>query len=511
GYAISHFIANTTDTASGREIKIEQVYMKQNDKWFPQELNYDFIFRKYLGDAFTLQINGRSAIDSVLYTLGNFKFDKAYSVKLHDSVDLRSEVDWEKLRTDSITEKEKNTYRVIDSLAQEAKVEKLVAAFGQLTINRLPIGKIDIDLTRLLAFNSYESTRLGIGLYTNDKLSKYFSAGGWFGYGFGDKKMKGGASVTLIHKGNKDNWLRFFYNDDYRNTGNIHIHQNIDREGYRNWLLTKVDRIKEFGITAHTQRGYWDIELTGAKQKVTPWPGNIFLPAQDVFNVREVNLGLRYAYSEKRVPVFGRYFSTPSKYPVFYVRAGMGDIKADAYDVQYIRVLGAITFNKHVNRWGNDVFQLEAGLVHAFDDRPMSTSFLFGAKGFRREGINYFAWGGFLTMNSYDYYSDKYASLLYKHEFDKFLWQTKFSKPFIGLSHNMMYGSLTRANKFANPGTTAPVSGYHESGVMLNQLLQVNFAHVAYIYLNAGAFYHWTSSFNWQKNSVWVMGFSAGF
>lgn len=511
GYAISHFIASTSDTASGREIRLEQVYMKHGDKWFPQELNYDFIFRRYLSDLFTLQINGRSAIDSVSYTLGKFKFDKAYSVKLHDSVDLRSEADWEKLRMDSITEKERNTYRVVDSLAEEAKAEKIVAAAGQLSVGRFPVNKIDIDLTRLLAFNSYEKTRLGIGLYTNDKLSKYFSAGGWFGYGFGDKKIKYGASLTFIHKGNKDNWLRFFYNDDYRNTGNIRIHDNIDRNSYRNWLLTKVDRIKEFGITAHTQRGYWDIELTGAKQKVSPWPGNIFLPGQYEFDVKEVNLGLKYAYGEKRVPVFGHYISTPSKYPVFYVRTGIGDIKADAYNVKYLRVLGAITFNKHINRWGNDVFQLEAGLVHAFDDRPISRSFLFGAKGFRREGINYFAWGGFLTMRSYDYYSDKYFSLLYRHEFDKFLWQLKFSKPFIGLSHNLMYGSLTRANKLANHDIATPISGYHESGLMLNHLLQVNFAHVAYIYLNAGAFYHWTPSFNWQKNGIWVMGFSVGF
>ena len=114
-------------------------------------------------------------------------------------------------------------------------------------------------------------------------------------------------------------------------------------------------------------------------------------------------------------------------------------------------------------------------------------------------------------MRSYDYYSDKYTSLLYRHEFDKFLWQAKFSKPFIGLSHNLMYGSLTRANKLANPEIVTPISGYHESGLMLNHLFRVNFGHVAYINLNAGAFYHWTSSFNWQKNAVWVMGLSAGF
>ena len=114
-------------------------------------------------------------------------------------------------------------------------------------------------------------------------------------------------------------------------------------------------------------------------------------------------------------------------------------------------------------------------------------------------------------MRPYDFYSDKYISMLYKHDFDKYLWQFKYSKPLVSLVHNFMYGGLSQVNKAATIGITSPVSGYHESGVILNQLLQKDLFHTFYLYLNAGAFYHWTSSLTWKNNNVWVVGISTGF
>ena len=114
-------------------------------------------------------------------------------------------------------------------------------------------------------------------------------------------------------------------------------------------------------------------------------------------------------------------------------------------------------------------------------------------------------------MRPYDFYSDGYASFMYKHDFDKYFWRLKFSKPFVSVVHNLMYGKLSHESKAATINVTAPVSGYHESGLLLNQLLQKNFFHTIYIYLNVGAMYHWTSSFDWKKNGLFVIGISGGF
>lgn len=515
GYAISHFTGTTTDTASQRETRIEQVYTRNSGRWFPRELNYDLIFKRYPSPYFTMRMNGHSIIDSVSYAaFSNKLFNKAYPVKLSDSVDLYTETQWEQLRMDTITTRELRTYELLDSISKKHNLEKVMEIAGPLAIGRLPIGKIDIDIARLLAFNEYEGTRIGAGLYTNDNVSKYFSAGGWMGYGFRDKIVKYGGSLTIYPVKNKDHWFRFSYNKDFRNTGNITIHPEIDRSGFRNWILSQVDRISEYKLEAHTKRGYWEFTAEGMQQDLLSHADNSFQYRSNIlrrFDRHETGIGLRYAYGEKRVPLFGYYFPSGTKYPIMYLRSAIGTISATGYLATYVRSVAALSFSKRINRWGLDQWQVEAGYTKVIDDKPLPRSFLLAAKGFKTEGLNYYAWGGFLTMRPYDLYADSYVSVLYKHDFDKHLWNLRFSKPYVSIAHNLLYGQLSRSSRLANPGIVAPASGYHESGIVLNQLLQKNLFNAAYLYVNAGAFYHWTPVFDWKRNGVFVIGISAGF
>jgi hypothetical protein len=514
GYAISHFIAHTGDSTDKRDISIEQIYRRWEGRWFPRELNYELVFKKYPSPYLTMKMTGHSIVDSVSFKPGHKRFDKAYPVKFSDSVDLYTAKQWEGLRMDTISVKELNTYRVMDSLFKKRKVEKLISGIGKLAVGRLPIGVLDIDVNRIIAYNEYEGTRIGAGLYTNERISKYYSAGGWLGYGTQDKVMKYGVSATVFPGANYDNWMRVSYEKNYQNAGNIYIHPDIDRNGFRNWLLTQVDNVEEYALTAHTQKGYWEIELKGTRQKITTLYGSNFMYGGNNllhFNKTEAGVSLRYAYAEKRVPLFGYYFPSGTKYPILYLRPAIGSIDSGNYSNRYIRALAAISFSNRLNRWGKDDFHLEAGFIHSFNNRPFPRSFLLASKGFRTEGLNFYAWGGFLTMRPYDFYSDAYISFMYKHDLEKYLWRLKFSKPFVSVAHNLVYGRVDGASKTANAGTVSPTSGYHETGVVLNQLVQMNFVNAAYLYLNAGAFYHWTSAFDWQRNGVFVIGVSMGF
>jgi hypothetical protein len=145
------------------------------------------------------------------------------------------------------------------------------------------------------------------------------------------------------------------------------------------------------------------------------------------------------------------------------------------------------------------------------DNKPFSRSMLLAAKGFRTDGLNFYAWGGFLTIRPFDYFNDRYLSVLYKHDFEKSLWKLTWSKPYISIAHNLMYGGLDKVSKEANPGIAPNSGGYHESGFLLNQLLQRNFFGATYVYLNAGVFYHWTNDPTLRRNALFVLGISTGF
>ena len=113
-------------------------------------------------------------------------------------------------------------------------------------------------------------------------------------------------------------------------------------------------------------------------------------------------------------------------------------------------------------------------------------------------------------MRPFDFYSDRYGSLLYRHSLDKNFWSLKWTKPYLSIAHNFIYGNLQQVNKVANNALQSYPNGYHESGLLFNRLLKYDLG-FGDINLDVGAFYHWQKEGDWQHNTVWVIGFSSGF
>lgn len=516
GYAISHITARSTDTSNERYMKMEQYYKYIDGKWFPAELNYDLIFKKYPSKKIGLRLSGHSVVDSVSFTADADKFDKIHPIKLHDSVDDRTKQEWQQIRKQPLTPKESNTYVFMDSISEEVGLDKImetltvVAATG-----KVPVKFIDIDITRLIAFNAYERYRLGLGLYTNDKVSKYFSIGGWLGYGTHDKAWKYGGSLDIYPTGNKEYGLTFSYENTYQNTGNVSIHRELDNTYYRNLLLNKVDRLEEYKVSAHGRTGYLSGEVYYKQGNLQPQYSYTFdAPGivSNQFNTEEGGVKLRYAYRERRAPILSQYYPLPTKYPILYINAGYGRINSYGYGTIYQKVVAAVTYNVHVNRWGTDRFRGEAGILNTSDNKPLPRSMLLASNGYKRSKFyQLYIYGGIMTMYPFAYFSDRYASLLYRHDFDRILYKLKFSSPYISIAHNMIYGSLNSVNASTNKLSSIPATGYHETGLILNRLLRINYVNIAYFDLNFGGFYHWNNTFDLQKNGTLVIGASLSF
>jgi hypothetical protein len=434
-------------------------------------------------------------------------------VKFHDSIDLRSDLEWNNYRKDTITTKEKNTFVMMDSLMKNTPMESVVLFSARVATGFFPIGKFDLDVRRLGAFNKYEGIRLGLGLYTNKKISKYFSVGGWAGYGFRDKKWKYGYSATVFPKGDKESWFRFSYQEDYRTPGRAELHPDLSRTGFQNYLLQEVDIFKEYAISAGIKAGYWDLNPELSRQEIKPLDYRFEYAGKQLsmFESRQASIGFRFAFNEKRIPFFEYYLPVSNdKYPILYFRMGSGMVKAEDYKTGFVNALAAISYRKQTHRWGKDNFQLEAGITRTNGQEPLPKSFLFAGNGFRRSNqANYYTWGGFPTMKPFEFYSDRYISLLYKHDFEKYFWDLKWSKPFLSLAHNMIFGSLHSQTKLANGGLRSYGNGYHESGFLINRIVKMNIK-ISDLNFNTGVFYHWTADWN-RRNAVWVVGVSTTF
>ena len=512
GYAISHIRGSTSDTTKDRIISFEQLYNRIENRWFPKELNYTFTIK--LSDLSTIIANGHSQIDSASFDKQfSHKIDKAHPILISDSVDNISSEKWATLRGDTLTGRELNTYVVVDSFSKKIHLEKIIQTTSILSVNKVALGKVDLDINSIINSNDYEGLRLGLGLYTNNKISKYYSVGGWIAYGFKDKMLKEGGSFTFYPDGKKDNWLRFSTKSDVRKAGTIFLFNDLIKSGEVSHVLSQPDLVKEIMLSAQIQSGYTQINPQVIETYIQPSPSKLFIKNgklyQD-FQSREVNAGLRFAYGEKRIPVLDYYIPFFTRYPIFYMRFGYGKINKDDYEATYIKLLAAVTYSHHINRWGLDAINLEAGAVKENKHNQLPASFLFSTNGIRTNSFNHYYSDGFLTMTPDAYFSDNFFYVFYRHDFDKFLWQSKFSKPFITLAHNIAIGSLHKNSFQSNLFINSLGKPYHESGLIINQLIKYNL-HFSDVSFNIGAFHHWNGSSDFTTNSTIVFGISTFF
>lgn len=188
GFAVQNVIASPADTGL-IDIKIQQKYTKAYGKWFPEQLNYELLFRKYPSEKINMAIYGKSYIKKA--NLSDIVLNKEISrINYHLEKDAakRDSVYWDKHRNAPLSEKEKQTYIKMDSLGKEMNLDGFMNTYISLFELKIPVKFIDINIDKIVKRNKYESYRWGLGLHTNEKISEFFSVGGFFGYGTRDKE-----------------------------------------------------------------------------------------------------------------------------------------------------------------------------------------------------------------------------------------------------------------------------------------------------------------------------------
>ncbi|MFN4197903.1 MAG: carboxypeptidase-like regulatory domain-containing protein, partial [Flavobacterium sp.] len=159
-------------------------------------------------------------------------FKRKYMVMdIPDEAINREDDFWKKTRKDSLSARDLNTYKALDSIFFKEKWENKLL-FGRKIINGyVPVGLIDFDLRYLLSFNNYEGFRLGLGGITNDQFSKKFRLEGYGAFGTKDLKSKymGGFS-TRIGKASQS-WTGFSFTDDIREIASTNF--SIDKRTFK--------------------------------------------------------------------------------------------------------------------------------------------------------------------------------------------------------------------------------------------------------------------------------------
>ncbi len=161
-------------------------------------------------DLFDIQINDEQ----------NVKQSQA-SVKIDPEANNRSEEFWNQYRTSAITEKDLNSFPIVDSIVKAQNIKRRINVIQSFGLGYFPVGFFDFDLTYPIKYNNYEGLRIGLGGLTNTKFSQRFRLEGYLVYGFRDSRSKYGVGGGALVNRNSNSWLNFNYTDDIKEVGSF--------------------------------------------------------------------------------------------------------------------------------------------------------------------------------------------------------------------------------------------------------------------------------------------------
>ncbi len=495
-WAIGNVTAEPWPAGGGITIRIKQLYeLIDGEQWFPVQLNTDVSFNNMHVGNYKAIGSGRSYIRDIVLNpdLVRREFNHL-DVEVDKDATSRDESYWNQYRTDSLTRKDRNTYRVLDSIGQAENFDKMAKTLQTVLSGRIPWGPVDIDLNRILGYNTYEGLIAGVGLHTNGRLADRFRIGGFCQYAFAINTFKYGGDASYRINRRHDLSLSAAAWYDLVESGGTSFPSDpgsLLSGNFRPLFLKKLDRTRHFGGTVGFRALKYMLFNAGIYndlKRSTTW--DLATNVEDVtllydqFNFTTVSAGFKWAYGEKFIQTINNKISLGTDYPIVWLQytRGLKDLFGSGYAFNRVDLQVKKTFN--IKYLGKLTTTLNAGYI----DRALPACNLYYAPaGYRF--IALYAPGSFATMRSNEFLSDRYASLSLYHDFGYLLFKgKKWFHPEFALAQNIGFGWLDHTERYnqliLHPHTMD--LGYYESGLLVNNLINLQLYKVG-----IGAFYRW--------------------
>lgn len=496
GWAIQNVKAEPYGDNEGIRIRIHQMYeLIDGRQWFPVQLNTDLAFNNLQVGKYKAVGRGRSYIRDIVLNpeLVRREFNHL-DTEVEAAATERNEQFWEAYRIDSLTRKDRETYRVLDSIGKAENFDRMAKGLQTILTGRIPWGPIDININKILNYNTYEGLVAGIGLHTNDRLADWFSIGGYFQYAMAILEPKYGGDVRFLVNRRRDLTFSASFYHDLIESGGIrfnHDPSSILSGDFRTLMLKKLDLTEEISVSTGFRLFKYmlfNIGLTRSTKQSTTFDlatpeGNALL-LEDYFRFSSLTAGFKWSYGEKFIQTAKNKISLGTRFPVvwFQYTRGLKGFLDGAYDYDRIDLKINKIFN--IKYLGKLTVNFQAGYVN----KPVPACNLYYAPSSYRM-VALFAPLSFGTMRSNEFLSNKFVSMFLFHDFGYLLFKGKnWFHPEFAVSQNIGFGWLDHKERYqAMQNQPREMDlGYFESGLLVNNLLNLRLYKVG-----AGVFYRW--------------------
>ena len=492
GYAIESLRVQAADPSNERiQLSVEQSYDKLSSGfWFPKALNSEIVLKglNLPGSGFPIHSVNLKALGKTYLSNRqvNLSLDRQQFQGLQLSVDPSAtdpETPWDTLRSVSLSSNDSLVYQLIDSLGHHNRFDAKMSMIESLADYRLPVGKVDLVLDRMVGLNKFEGLQLGVALVTNPTFSSRFGLGGYWRYGFKDEQDKYGMDFHLKIHQETNSGLFFHYENDVREDGSIHFLEQkepfISRQ-LESWHRENFTyhEIWQAGVEARVlssllAKVYWkDYRLKGPFSFV-----NDQMSQPIDYNL----LGgqFRLAFKERMFRRRGEIYSLGSNYPVLYFNYERAIANRSG------RVYEAVEFKLSDSYRIRNLGESELVMLGAFRESGGVVNLLASPPSSRSRLFSFYNKASFATMRINEFVTDEMLALFYRHNFGSLLFKYKRVRPDILLVFNAGVGSSSFDDQpdFARQYPSI-AKGYYEGGLLVAKLL-----HVGLFKLGAGAFY----------------------
>lgn len=494
GYALQNAIAEPVERAGNVSVKLQQQFAKVGGKaWFPVQLNTFLYFDGLEVNNFKVVGIGRTYLKDIRFDEPIAKREVRGPEFVMDRIATRrDDAFWDTLRTDALEEKELRTYVTIDSISEAENIERKIRWLGYLASGRAGLGPVDLLLDKVLAYNGYEGLRLGAGLATNEKVSRYASLGGYFAYGFGDKAWKYGGDLTIRPWQGKGPTLRTFYAFDVDESGGVAFQgprRPFSSENYRMLYVDRMEQIEragaELAFRVNSSLRMW---VGTERADRTNLLGYRFIRSSsdqvtvstDRFVTGAISVGLRFAFREQVASLPDRQFGLGTRWPVLYLNVWRSVPGLWDGELEIWRINAMIEKTFRLRMLGDLSIRAMGGMAEA--NAPYA--FLYNLRGTFSTRAPIATQNTFETMRPNEFLADRYVALHVRHSFGNLLFKREKFRPVPVVVANAAWGALDKPGVHDGFTFSELNSGYYEAGLQIDNLLRSGFSS-----FGVGAFY----------------------
>ncbi|MGB4654963.1 MAG: DUF5686 family protein [Bacteroidales bacterium] len=480
-YAIRSIIAKASNIDSTYHAEIQQLnQIIDSNVWFPSQLNTEITFNTvelmvHNKERFKIKAVGKSYINDINLkpNLQNSDFG---IVEMEIKQDYKTLCDstWEEYRNIPLNAKEKKTYRVIDSIGEEANLDRYLSVMVHLINGTIPIKYFQLHLFDLVGYNKYEGWRLGAHISTTSRLSKRFSLGGYVAYGFKDKVTKYGGNIDFNIIPRYRTKISLQYKNDLYEAGIISDMFDISGfwGNYRNYMLDRMDkytmyRVKTESMITRKVSAFVDLKHTIK----SPLYDYSYIVGKNQNVQASVNL---FKFSEATIGTIFR-FGKNSAVSNSIVKTD------DANSVCLAYTFGKNLFAKRTNYHRIELMALarKKHKLLAVTDFTVKSGYIIGKTPYVNlynadaSYSNYFLFSdnSFNTMRYNEFTSTRFISFFISHNTNKSLLKSKLIRPTPSFHFNFGYGYASPDSNHKGIEINSYEKGFYEVGLRLNKVL----------------------------------------